>query len=136
VGASSEFSGQYPASLGADGNVATSWFSGGSNVDGEASTYRWQAPADVHITRVEVVGNAGDTDPNTRVGYGFNSVDVQVLAANGGAVGSGSRDLGGTPDPNVTVDLSATGRTVVLTLHGHEAANCGGFAELRVFGTA
>jgi hypothetical protein len=134
--ASSEFSGQYPASLALDGNIGTSWFSGGSNVDGEASTYRWQAPADMHITRVEVIGNAGDTDANTRSGFGFNSVDIQVLGGNGAAMASGSRGLGGTPDPDVSIDFSVTGRIVLVTLHGHEAANCGGFAELRVFGTA
>ncbi len=132
VSASSSTPG-YGSSLAVDGNESTSWFSLGSNVDGDTSTFRWSAPSDVHITRVDIDGNAQNARPDFRNKFGYNSVTVQVLTADGSVVFTRDVDLPGTPDPNISVAPDMVGRTIVLLLHGHEAPDCGGFAELRVF---
>jgi hypothetical protein len=132
VTASSSTSG-YGASLATDGNAATSWFSLGSNADGDTSTFRWNGPADRRIVAVDILNNSQNGNPNFRNNFGFNSVTVQVLAANGSVVFSQDAGLGGTPDPNVRVQPNVVGRSIVLLLHGHESPECGGFSELRVF---
>ena len=42
--------------------------------------------------------------------------------------------LPGTPDPDVTVSPNVVGTAVDLYFEGHESPDCGGFAELRVYG--
>ncbi len=131
----SSSTGGYPASLATDGNASTSWFSLGSNADGDTSTFRWNGTTDQRIVAIDILNNAQNSTPNFRSNFGFNSVTVQVLAANGSVVFSQDAGLGGTPDPNVRVQPNVVGRSIVLLLHGHESPDCGGFSELRVFAT-
>jgi hypothetical protein len=134
--ASSEYpGGEYPASLAIDGNPGTSWFSAGSNVDGDTSVYTWTSPSPIPITKVEILSNSHNSDPSVRSGYGFDSVLVEVLNAEGRNIFSGVQFLNGTPDPDISVDIGAdvVGQTVRLSFSGHEAPDCGGFAELHVY---
>ena len=136
VNATSEFSSQFPASLAVDGDPTTSWFSGGSNADGDTSTFAWGSPSDAlfNIDTVKVVSNAANSTPDFRSGFGFEQVEV-VVARKGKTVWSQTVPLPGTPDPDVTVHPGVVGDRVYLYLTGHEAANCGGFAELIVKGS-
>jgi hypothetical protein len=137
VSVSSEYpSGEYPASLAVDGSTGTSWFSGGSNTDGSASTFTWTTTsgAPVFIETLNIVSNAGNDDSAVREGFGFDQVEIKVL--NGDVVAySETIQLGGTPDPDVVVSPNAVGTTVLLTFSGHEDPTCGGFAELVVVGS-
>ena len=130
--ASSTFSSQYPASLATDGDATTSWFSGGSNADGETSQFTWAVEADSTIAQIKIIGNGNDADSATRNGFGFESVTIQVFNAKGTNVFSQDVPLPGTPDPDVVVTPNAVGSVVVLLFNGHENPKCGGFAELEV----
>ena len=73
-----------------------------------------------------MTGNANHSSPNFQQGFGFSSLQVEVL--NAGAVvwsGSGS-GFGATFAPGVE------GNEVRLTFTGHESQECGGFSELRI----
>jgi hypothetical protein len=130
--ASSIYSAQYDTRFGVDGDPATSWFSRGPSVDGAASRFTWTAQAPILIERIEVLSNATNSDASVRTGFGFGAVEVQVLDAAGKVVFTQEVALPGTPDPNVAVSPGVTGRQVVLLLKGHEAPDCGGFADLKV----
>ncbi len=130
--ASSTFSSQYPVSAALDGDVATSWFSAGSNADGNTTTFTWTAPHDVHIRRIEIIGNEANSVSANRNGFGFNSVNLGVQNAAGTAVFSGSAAGPGSSSTDVSFNLDVVGRVVVLKLNGHESPDCGGFSELRV----
>jgi hypothetical protein len=135
VNATSEFSSEFPASLAIDGDVTTSWFSAGSDSDGSTSTFAW-GPGDqsnVFIESITVVSNADHANPDFRTGFGFSEVLIQVGGPDG-IVYEETVSLDGTPDPNVTVEPGVVGNVVYLHFSGHEASNCGGFAELVVVG--
>ncbi len=131
VQASSTFPG-YPASLAVDGDPTTSWFSTGPGPGGTPSTFRWTGKRDDRIDSITVQSNRLNSNPAFRTGYGFGSVTIQVLDGSQNVVYATTVDLPGTPDPDVTVSPQVVGRSVVLILAGHEAPNCGGFAELTI----
>ena len=132
VEASSEYSGKYLAGLANDGDVGTSWFSKGPNVDKAGSVFVWQTPTERLIEEIVVVSNADNDDPAVRNGFGFGQVVVSVLDSSGSTVFEEAVALPGTPDPTISVRPNVLGTTVRLTFTGHEDATCGGFAELIV----
>jgi hypothetical protein len=132
LSASSEFpNGQFPAALALDGDPTTSWFSAG-DAEGPTSSLTWTHRSDDFITEVRIVGNAANANPQFRRNFGFRSLTVRVLDANGGVVFTEDRDLPGTPDPDVVVTPNTRGRTVEVVFNGHESPACGGIAELTV----
>jgi hypothetical protein len=131
VEASSTFSG-FPDTLSVDGDRATSWFSSGPGPEGAPSVYRWTGTHDDLITAVVLLSNAQHSEPSFRTGFGFGSVTIQVLNAIGSVVFEETIALDGTPDPDITVQPGVVGRTVVLSLAGHEDPTCGGFSELQI----
>lgn len=132
VVASSEFSGEFVAALANDGDVGTSWFSKGPNVDSAGSVFVWQSPTERLIEEIVVVSNEAHDDPSLRTTFGFGQVVVAVLDAAGNQVFEEVVALPGTPDPTISVRPNVSGTTVQLTFTGHEDATCGGFAELIV----
>ena len=66
----------------------------------------------------------------------FEKVTVYVYDRNGAIAFRQEVPLPGTPDPDVNVKPNVRGVTVELYFEGHEAPDCGGFAELRVYGTS
>ena len=132
VEASSVFSSKYPTSAAIDGNNHTSWFSVGDK-EGPNSTFSWVSRSGpVLIDHIQLVSNAFNDDSSIRTGFTFRSVQVDVLK--GGHVVKSTT----IPYPSVsaTVDLGVTGDTIRLLLIDHTNPACGGFGELRVFGTA
>jgi hypothetical protein len=132
VNASSEYSGEYTAALANDGDIGTSWFSKGPNVDEAGSIFVWQTPTERLIEEIVVVSNADNDDASVRNGFGFGQVVVAVLDGAGNTVFEETVALPGTPDPTISVRPNVRGTTVRLTFTGHEDATCGGFAELIV----
>jgi outer membrane biosynthesis protein TonB len=132
VSASSSYSG-FPAGLALDGSTGTSWFSAGSVVDGNQSTFQWTGPQDQLITTVSILSNANNSEPSFRTGFGFETVHMQVLDTAGQVVYEERASLSGTPDPNVSFNPGVMGSTILLTFTGHESPDCGGFSELQVF---
>jgi hypothetical protein len=129
VQASSVFGGnQFPATLAIDGNRQTSWFSDGE-VGGESETFQWMARQDNLIGSVTFQSNR---EHPQFPGFGFGSLRVDVLDAQGAAVFTSSLALPGATDPDITVFPNVIGRTVLLTFTGHDDPSCGGFSELIV----
>ena len=123
VAANSVFPG-FAASQAVDGSTATSWFSTGPGAG--PGIFTWTARESSLISEIAVTGNANHSSPNFQQGFGFSSLQVEVL--NAGAVvwsGSGS-GFGATFAPGVE------GNEVRLTFTGHESQECGGFSELRI----
>lgn len=131
--ASSVFSGEFPVSLGVDGDATTSWFSKGPS--GGVTTYEWVGQTDDLITLVVVHGNSQHSNPSFRRNFGFGAVKIQVTDEFDDVDFEQTVDLGGTPDPNVTVRPGVVGRKVKLTFTGSEDPGCGGFSELSVQAT-
>ncbi|OGO33966.1 MAG: hypothetical protein A2Z16_15915 [Chloroflexi bacterium RBG_16_54_18] len=129
--ASSTYPG-YSPEMARDGDLATSWFSAGSKVDGSTSVFRWTGIQDDWIASITVISNREHIVPDYRTGFGFGLVTIQVLDASGTVVYEETAELPGTPDPDVTFKPGVTGREVVLTFTGHESPDCGGFAELQI----
>jgi hypothetical protein len=117
-----------------DNDTSTSWFSAGA-ADGNDSTYTWQAPRDARIGDVVIVGNANNANPAWRTGFGFSSVTVRIVDATSRVAFTQDVDFGASKDPNATVHPNVVGRSVVLVFHVHQSPDCGGFSELRVFGS-
>jgi serine/threonine protein kinase len=132
VGATSEYSGEFATGLAVDGNAATSWFSDGTKTGDDSEEYRWNAPSPVTVAKIEVIGNAAH--PQYPTGFGFEKVTVYVYDPSGAIAFRQEVALSGTPDPNVTVTPNVVGTSVGLYFEGHESPDCGGFAELRVYG--
>ena len=132
VSATSVFSPAFATALAVDGNPATSWFSRGSQVDGPSTTFTWTYPKDELITLVRVVGNGAHSEIAFRKNYGFGSVIIRVLDANGRADFEQTVALPGTPDPDAVVQPGVRGRIIQLVFSGGEAPDCGGFSELEV----
>ena len=130
VSASSIYSSSYPASDAVDGDLTTSWFSGGSDADGSESRFDWTLTDPECIVGMNFTGNG--RHPEFPTNYGFGSMTVQVLDAAGGVQYSRVLDLEGTPDPGVNLEFDAYGVKLRLLFTGHESPDCGGFAELAV----
>ncbi len=134
VTASSEYpGGEFPAALAIDDDPTTSWFSAG-DVDGPSSVYVWLLDADTPISEVRITGNALQANPEFRQNFGFDAVTIRVIDGDGTTVFEETHELAGTPDPDVAVFPGVSGRSVALTLTGHESPDCGGIAELTVLG--
>ncbi|MDX1416709.1 MAG: protein kinase [Candidatus Promineifilaceae bacterium] len=131
VGASSTYSG-FPPGLAVDGDRTTSWFSAGTAVDPNVSTYQWTLGEDVLLSSVTIISNANNAEPSFRTGFGFEFVSMQILDAAGNAVHTERASLAGTPDPDVTFKTEVIGSSIVLSFSGHESPDCGGFGELIV----
>jgi hypothetical protein len=137
VNASTEFpTGEFPASLAADGSRSTSWFSAGPDA-GSGTTFVWGPPDGSRrlISKVLVVNNAGHSRSDFRTGFGFGQVTVAVLRG-GDVVFEKTFSLPGTPDPNVEVKPQVAGDVVRLFFSGHEDPTCGGISEIVVYGRA
>ena len=132
VSATSVFSPAFGTALAVDGKPETSWFSRGSQVDGPSTTFTWTYPKDELITLVRIVGNGAQSEPSFRKNYGFGSVIIRVLDANGRADFEQTVALPGTPDPDAVVQPGVRGRIIQLVFSGGEAPDCGGFSELEV----
>lgn len=131
VSASSTYSG-YPTTLAVDGDRSTSWFSAGSQVDGDSSVFQWTGSQDDLIATISIISNESHAERSFRTNFGFEAVTIQVLDANNGVVYQELVGLPGTPDPFVTVRPGVNGRSVRLIFTGHESPDCGGFGELQV----
>ena len=121
---------RYPADLAIDGDRSTSWFSAGPGADGDLSTFVWTAPSPTAISGIGIHGNGENAEEANRVGFGFEQVQVQVTDADGNVVFDQTASLAGSPDPFVHLDVAAVASQVALIFSGHEADDCGGFAEL------
>jgi hypothetical protein len=131
VQASSIFDSTFPTGLGVDGDLSTSWFSAGPESDG-LSFYQWTGTRDDFIASIELISNREHQVVEFRQGYGFGAVTIQVLDAAGTVVFEETRELPGTPDPDVSVQPNVVGRSIRLVFSGSEALDCGGFSELVV----
>jgi hypothetical protein len=133
VSASSTFNSSYAPQLAVDRDPTTSWFSNGDG--GNPSTFRWTAPSDHLITQITIVGNAQNSNPAFQSGYGFQSTTVQVVDAGGNVVYTHTFPGPGAASNTVVATPNVTGRSIVLSLAGHETPTCGGFSELTVNGS-
>ncbi len=132
VGASSVFD-DFPPILSADGDASTSWFSRGPEEG--PTVYSWVLSQPTCIARIELVGNALHSNPAFREGFGFEAVTVKLLDASNRIVFMEPHPLVGTPDPDLAVETGGVEASrLLLEFTGHENIDCGGFAELRVFG--
>ncbi len=91
---------------------------------GPTSSLTWTHPNDDLITEVRIVGNGANANPQFRRNFGFRSLTVRVLDADGGVVLTEDHDLPGTPDPDVVVTAHARGRTVEVVFTGLESPAC------------
>jgi Mg-chelatase subunit ChlD len=132
VESSSNYDATYPASLGVDGDLSTSWFSAGAIKGDTNPSYVWTGQQDDFIATIELISNREHEVVDFRTGYGFEQVTIQVLDAQGNVVFEESADLAGTPDPDVLVQPNVTGRSIRMLFSGGEAPDCGGFGELRI----
>lgn len=136
--ASSVFEGwfsSYPADLAIDGDVSTSWFSAGSEVDGATSTYEFIMTDDHCIDELEIIGNGSHENSDFHTGFGFDSLVVEVLDTGNRVVFTGEYPLLGSPDDTQVIDVGGVlGHRVRLSYSEHESPDCGGFSELRVTG--
>src|SRR6266508_324526 len=131
VDASSIYDATFPASLGVDGDLTTSWFSAGPDADG-SSTYVCTGLLDDFIASIDLISNRENKVVDFRTGYGFGSVTIQVLTSDDQLVFEQTVNLDGTPDPDVHVTPNVVGRWIHMIFTGSEALDCGGFAELRI----
>ena len=132
VEASSSYDATYPASLAVDGDLSSSWFSAGSIKGDNNPTYTWTGQQDDLIASIDLISNREHRVADFRTGYGFASVTVQVLDAQGNVVFEEGASLDGTPDPDVHFTPNKVGRSIRLIFAGGEAPDCGGFGELRI----
>lgn len=132
VEASSIYDSNYPASLGVDGDLSTSWFSAGAIKGDSHPTFVWTGVQDDFITSIELISNREHQVVDFRTGYGFEEVTIQVLDAQGNVVFEESASLPGTPDPDIRVAPNVVGRSVRMLFSGGEAPDCGGFGELKI----
>lgn len=131
VEASSIYDSTFPASLGVDGDLTTSWFSAGPDEDG-TSTYVWTGAQEDFIASIELISNRENQVTDFRTNYGFGNVTVQLYNAQDVLVFEETVSLEGTPDPDVRVYPNGVGQWVRLVFTGSEAIDCGGFGELKI----
>jgi hypothetical protein len=118
--------------LATDGDLSTSWFSAGAIKGDSNPTYVWTGEQDDFIASIELISNRNHQVAAFRTGYGFGSVTVQVLDAQGNVVFEEGASLDGTPDPDLTFTPNAVGRSIRFIFSGGEAPDCGGFGELKI----
>ena len=125
----------YPVGGAVDLDPTTSWFSIGPHTASTIVDYTWSVDGPTEISAVAVAGNAENATPDFRTGFGFASVDIEVVRG-GSVVTTATYDLAGTPDPNAFVQFPAgtIGDTVRMRFHGPESLMCGGVAEVLVLG--
>jgi hypothetical protein len=131
VEASSIYDATFPASLGVDGDLTTSWFSAGPDEDG-TSTYVWTGAQEDFIASIELISNRENQVVDFRTNYGFGTVTVQLYNAQDVLVFEETVSLDGTPDPDVRVYPNGIGQWVRLVFTDSEALDCGGFGELKI----
>lgn len=136
VGASSVLTG-YPPSLAVDGDLSTSWLSSASSQRNVLTTFTWNAGLpDRCISRIQLMGNGENANPEFRLAHGFHTAQIRVLRADDTVVLDKFYDLGGSPDPPIDLETEGVyGSRIVLDFPSIENVDCcGGFSELRVFG--
>lgn len=135
--ASTEFSAEFPAELGIDGDTSTSWFSAGPGPDG-TSTFTIALAEPSTITRMTFEGNQNHADPNVRFGFGFGDWTIEMVDASGEVVASVNSDPGGGDQGHDISVPEEGGEWGVVEIRfigrGHQDPTCGGFSELQVFG--
>ena len=132
--ASSVFAG-YFVSSGVDGNPATDWFSDGVGAGAgsggtDTESYYWEFPQDLYIERVEL-------DPETIGGFGFDKIRIRVFDSAATMVYESAEITLTAFDVDITHTLATVpfGSKVEILLINHENPACGGFSELRIFGS-
>ncbi len=131
VEASSIYDSTFPASLGMDGDLSTSWFSAGPDADG-TSTYVWTGVQEDFIASIVLISNRENQVVDFRTGYGFGAVTVQLYNSQDILVFEETVSLDGTPDPDIRVTPNAVGQWIRFIFTGSEALDCGGFGELKI----
>jgi hypothetical protein len=131
VEASSIYDSTFPASLGMDGDLSTSWFSAGPDADG-TSTYVWTGVQEDFIASIVLISNRENQVVDLRTGYGFGAVTVQLYNSQNILVFEETVSLDGTPDPDIRVTPNAVGQWIRFIFTGSEALDCGGFGELKI----
>ena len=133
--ASSVFPG-YFVSSGVDGSATTDWYSdgcaGGAGSGGaNTESYYWELSQDRQVTRVEL-------DPETLDGFGFEKIRFRLFNSLSAMTYESSEIALAAFDVNIAHDLpsAAIGNKLEILLINHENCACGGFRELRVFGSA
>ncbi len=132
--ASSVFSG-YSVSSGVDGNPATDWYSdscgGGAGSEGaNTESYYWELSQDRQLTSVEL-------DPENLDGFGFEKIrfriynSLSVMIYESPEIGLAAFDVA---IPH-SLASAPVGNKLEILLINHEDCACGGFRELRVFGS-
>lgn len=124
----------YGPQMAVDDELDSSWFSDGpgSETNNEAK-FTWTANQTECISRVTVIGNGQNAEPNFQEDFGFAQVTIEVYAGSVDAANlkfSQSVNLPGTPDPDAVAMPNVRGDIVRLVLSGHESNDCGGFGEL------
>jgi len=121
--------GQFAAGMAVDGDATTGWYDLATRAN---ATFTWTGTADDCITEIDTTNTALVTaHPN----WGFESVVVSVLTANGTTVFTQTVSMTGSPDPNLAVKPpgGVVGRRVTLAFSGLETGKTsGGIAELNV----
>lgn len=131
VEASSIYDSTFPASLGIDGDLSTSWFSAGPDADG-TSSFVWTGVQEDFIASIDLISNRENQVVEFRTGYGFEGATVQVYDSQDNLVFEESFSLAGTPDPDIRVTPNVVGQWIRFVFTGSEALDCGGFGELKV----
>jgi len=131
VSAASVYDENYLPELVLDGDLSTSWFSSGPDGDG-TTTFVWTGVQEDYIASIDLISNRDHAVFDFRTGYGFGQVVVQVYNAADELVYEETVSLDGMPDPDVHVEPNVVGQWIWLVFTGHEANDCGGFAELYV----
>ncbi len=132
VQVSSVFGQGFGAELGVDGDPTTSWFSAGTQADGNTSTYTWTGQRDDRFILVRITNNSNHSVPQFRTGFGFETVTVQVLNTSGRPTFEQTVPYPQPPTEATVLTPLATGRAIRLLLNGHEDPTCGGLSELFV----
>ena len=132
--ASSVFAG-YFVSSGVDGNPATDWYSdgcgGGAGSEGaNTESYYWEFSQDIFFTKVEL-------DPETLDGFGFEKIRFRVFNSAAVKVYESSEITLTAFDVDISHDLPSApkGNKLEILLTNHENCACGGFSDLRIFGS-
>ena len=132
--ASSVFSG-YFVSSGVDDDPATDWYSdgcdGGAGSGGtNTESYYWEFSKDLSITKVEL-------DPENMDGFGFEKIRFRIFNSATIKVYESSEITLTAFDVDITHSLPSVpkGSKLEILLINHENCACGGFSELRIFGS-
>ncbi len=132
--ASSVFSGHFVSS-GVDGNPTTDWYSdgsgGGAGSDGaNTESYYWEYSENLYITRIEL-------DPENLDGFGFDRIRFRIfnLAATKVYESAEIPLTAFDVDIDHSLPTVVTGSKLEILMIDHQNCACGGFSELRIFGS-